>query len=1128
MSTLELLLEQVAKWFQPLARRIEDREVALLFAELGLELPESAEAEPAFSEALVEVSSGINSTLEKIDEIKEAVEANDKPAILAASSEALVLMKAVFDGLRSISESLKNDIGAAVLGVSEAVLDDFVEHLPERLAEYLVVRNIEDNVSGAADLLEFIGVIKRTEILNSGNPVLPDFTKRELNMGALVDFVSGPSAHLENLYDWNKPNFDGQKLFPVASKILLSRGVPVIYDQANSPSVLSAFFARITVDSTRPAPGLLFEPTIDSYAASFSIDREDWKFKAGLEIDLSDSAQISVFPDGKIKFNAPGFGGGKITASWEAGYPDRPLDIIGIAGASRVEAKSLRVSMDGVIDADGSGELVFTGELSKVNFVVDFSSGDNFVKKAAGDGFQAELDLKFGYSTKSGFFLEGSGALEITVPTHISLGPIDIMALTIALAPREGKIPLSVGADVRTTLGPLMVQINEIGFRLDFAALETNDGNLGRLEVTPGFKPPTGIAVSVNSAGFKGGGTLDLDPDNHEYFGALELEFQDLFTLKAFGIINTRLPDGSDGFSLLIIITAEFNPIQLGFGFTLNGVGGLIGINRTTRIEVLKEGIKTNAIKSILFPENLIANISRIVSDIKQVFPPQNGHYLFAPMGKIGWGTPSIITLELGLLIEIPVPRLVILGVLKALLPKEDAPLLQLQVNFIGDIDFENKTISFDAVLYDSKLLTFALTGQMALRIGWGDAPVFVLSVGGFHPAFKEIPAGLGNLERLTIAILNKPKIRITVQNYFAVTSNTVQFGAKAELYASNGGSWNIYGFVAFDVLFQFDPFRFIADVAAGLALRRNQSVIMGIRVSGSLTGPAPWDVKGEASVSFFFFSVSIPFHETWGPDADPATSQTIDLMEMLRELIADDRSWRADIPSNNNLHVSIKEILTPPATMVIHPFGVLTFSERLVPLEIDIDRFGNKLPQDARRFEIKPTAAGLRTEQVREQFAPANFIQMTDSEKLARPSFEPLKSGFKITGSDSLMAPLVINKSVQYEFSYLGRKPHNRPVKNPYLYEKLTFKSNAKGGAIAKSPLSANAKRNSLNAPEGLAVKEERFAVANVSDMTLYDDGSNDLGYTEAVQRYDDLVRQRPALRDQIQVLSQFEVNAA
>src|SRR6185369_17404676 len=122
MSTLELLLEQVAKWFQPLARRIEDREVALLFAELGLELPESAEAEPAFSEALVEVSSGINSTLEKIDEIKEAVEANDKPAILAASSEALVLMKAVFDGLRSISESLKNDIGAAVLGVSEAVL----------------------------------------------------------------------------------------------------------------------------------------------------------------------------------------------------------------------------------------------------------------------------------------------------------------------------------------------------------------------------------------------------------------------------------------------------------------------------------------------------------------------------------------------------------------------------------------------------------------------------------------------------------------------------------------------------------------------------------------------------------------------------------------------------------------------------------------------------------------------------------------------------------------------------------------------------------------------------------------------------------------------------------------------
>lgn len=127
-----------------------------------------------------------------------------------------------------------------------------------------------------------------------------------------------------------------------------------------------------------------------------------------------------------------------------------------------------------------------------------------------------------------------------------------------------------------------------------------------------------------------------------------------------------------------------------------------------------------------------MANINRIVSDIKQVFPPQKDHFLICPMGKIGWGTPTIITLDLGILIEIPATGFKILGVLKALLPQEDNALLKLQVNFLGVIDFENRSISFDATLFESRLLTYTITGDMALRIAWGDKPNFILSVGAF------------------------------------------------------------------------------------------------------------------------------------------------------------------------------------------------------------------------------------------------------------------------------------------------------------------------------------------------------------------------------------------------------------
>ena len=54
--------------------------------------------------------------------------------------------------------------------------------------------------------------------------------------------------------------------------------------------------------------------------------------------------------------------------------------------------------------------------------------------------------------------------------------------------------------------------------------------------------------------------------------------------------------------------------------------------------------------------------------------------------------------------------------------------------------------------------------------------------VGGFHPAFTPPPMGLGSLQRLGIDDLRRqPAAR--AETYFAITSNTVQFGAKAELY---------------------------------------------------------------------------------------------------------------------------------------------------------------------------------------------------------------------------------------------------------------------------------------------------------------------------------------------------------
>src|SRR3989442_3701312 len=101
------------------------------------------------------------------------------------------------------------------------------------------------------------------------------------------------------------------------------------------------------------------------------------------------------------------------------------------------------------------------------------------------------------------------------------------------------------------------------------------------------------------------------------------------------------------------------------------------------------------------------ATFPRLFSDFNSFCPPQDGHFVVGPMAKLGWGTPSIITAELGLLLDLPNPMFAIVGILQAVLPEEDAPILHLQVNFVGVLDFELGYMFFRADLYDSRLLAY-------------------------------------------------------------------------------------------------------------------------------------------------------------------------------------------------------------------------------------------------------------------------------------------------------------------------------------------------------------------------------------------------------------------------------------
>ena len=205
-----------------------------------------------------------------------------------------------------------------------------------------------------------------------------------------------------------------------------------------------------------------------------------------------------------------------------------------------------------------------------------------------------------------------------------------------------------------------------------------------------------------------------------------------------------------------------------------------------------------------------------------------------------GAGHP-IIRADLALLLErdsvADKSRLLVLGRISSALPQDKDAVLRLNLDVVGVFDLDSGEMAVDAVLYESKLCgRFVLTGAAAFRRAKGEG--FALAVGGFNPRFRP-PTGFPVVPRVTVALTTGDNPKLIVEAYFALTSNTVQFGARASLYAAAYG-FSIEGYVGFDVLIQLWPPHFIADFQAGVQLKRGSRNLFKVDVRGMLEGPVP------------------------------------------------------------------------------------------------------------------------------------------------------------------------------------------------------------------------------------------------------------------------------------------------
>lgn len=727
----------------------------------------------------------------------------------------------------------------------------------------------------------------------------------------------------------------------------------------------------------------------------------------GLVVAPSGEFDVTVGPVGVALTGSPGavlvtrsgadFDAAGAELALRLGYasnPAAPAARFGSETGTRFEIGRIAVSVFGHLTA-GVTDVGASVDLTRIVLAIAGGDGDGFLAKVLPkEPITATADLGADWSLLTGLHVRGSGALEIRIAAHTVLGPITLDEVTLGAGISAEGLRSEVGVGATLAIGPIVATMAGLGLRATF-----RPGSESAIAV--GFKPPHQIGFAIDAGPVSGGGLVSIDEAKGQYVGILQLDIAGVVAVTAIGILTTRMPDGSDGFSLFVLITAEFPPIQLGFGFALTGLGGLVGINRGFVVEALRSGVRTGALGAILFPRNPVANANALISTLTTVFPPAAGRYVFGPMVKAGWGPNSLLSFELGLILELPSPlRLVIVGRIAVVLPDKKAAVVQLRLDVLGVLDFAQGEVSIDASLIDSRIAAFTVTGDMALRTGWKATKGFAVAVGGFHPQFIP-PPGFPALQRLAISLATGDNPRIRLETYFAVTSNTIQFGGRLDL-AVEAGPFSARAFAGLDAIVEFIPFRFAIVLSLGLDIRFGGTPLLHAQLEGTLEGPRPWRAFGYVEFRVLFIGGRIDVDVTIGErPADEPVQVRLDLL--LREALLADDAWSTELPPAGAGGVTLRAVAATEG-LVVHPLGRFTVRQRALPLGVPISRYGAARPEagSATTFALRSILVGTTVvtvgdppaETVEDWFAAAQFADLTEDEKLARPGFEAMASG--------------------------------------------------------------------------------------------------------------------------------------
>jgi hypothetical protein len=139
--------------------------------------------------------------------------------------------------------------------------------------------------------------------------------------------------------------------------------------------------------------------------------------------------------------------------------------------------------------------------------------------------------------------------------------------------------------------------------------------------------------------------------------------------------------------------------------------------------------------------------------------------------------------------------------------------------------------------------------------------------------------------------------------------------------------------------------------------------------------------------------------------------------------------NWSVQLPSAGESFVSLSK-RAGEKEAVAHPVASLTFTQRKMPLATKLDKVGDAKVSGPNTLDIADVifhgdVTGAATTVKKEHFAAAQFFNLSQDDKLGKPSFEAMPAGRQF-GFDSFVAGPVIECPVDWESRDLDPKPGN------------------------------------------------------------------------------------------------------